>query len=179
MSTEASPLHPDHGEHDDDDSIYPEMRKAKDPLYILIFYALSFVVSIGGFACTIWGYIIVRNAPLDEHSRKMERDGYEKYFYGMQSIWVLHGINIIWSGLNLHLALKGKQNDIWPLNMLYDFGMWALLIVFGVENMVFMLWDRRLCDGWKDEETYKKCDVQMFRLLVVELVAVNLGLLVA
>ncbi len=63
--------------------------------------------------------------------------------------------------------------------MLYDFLIWALLIAFGVLNMVEMLWDRRLCDGWREEEMYKKCDIAMFRLLVVELVAVNLGLLAA
>lgn len=57
--------------------------------------------------------------------------------------------------------------------------MCAMLIAFGVLNMVFMLWDRRLCDGWEDNEVYKKCDIAMFRLLVVEMVAVNLGLLVA
>jgi hypothetical protein len=63
--------------------------------------------------------------------------------------------------------------------MVYDSLLWALLIAFGVLNMIGALWDRRLCDGWKDEDTYAKCDVAMFQLLVVELVAVNLGLLVA
>jgi len=46
-----------------------------------------------------------------------------------------------------------------------------------------MLVDRRLCDGLggrnNDKALYDKCDAAMFRLLVVELVAVNLGLLVA
>lgn len=63
--------------------------------------------------------------------------------------------------------------------MIYDFLIWATLIAFGVLNMVQMLWDRRLCDGWNDTEMYKKCDIVMFRLLVVEMVAVNLGLLAA
>lgn len=63
--------------------------------------------------------------------------------------------------------------------MIYDFFLWALLIAFGVLNMVVMLWDRRLCDGWSDEKMYALCDIAMFKLLVVELVAVNLGLLVA
>jgi len=49
--------------------------------------------------------------------------------------------------------------------------------------MVEMLVDRRLCDGLggkdNDKALYRKCDEAMFRLLVVELVAVNLGLLVA
>ena len=70
--------------------------------------------------------------------------------------------------------------------MIYDFFLWATLIAFGVLNMIFMLWDRRLCDslprqddGHRDKELYRKCDNAMFKLLVVELVAVNLGLLVA
>jgi len=47
-------------------------------------------------------------------------------------------------------------------------------------NMIFVLWDRRWCDGWASNyEMYEKCDVAMFILLVVEMVAVNLGLLVA
>jgi len=48
--------------------------------------------------------------------------------------------------------------------------------------MVFILWDRRLCDGLSGkgkEDLYEKCNIQMFKLLVVELVAVNLGILVA
>lgn len=70
--------------------------------------------------------------------------------------------------------------------MIYDFFLWATLIAFGVLNMITMLWDRRLCDslprqddGHPDEELYRKCDDAMFKLLVVEMVAVNLGLLVA
>jgi hypothetical protein len=65
--------------------------------------------------------------------------------------------------------------------MIHDFLMWALLIAFGVLNMVEILWDRRICNGWDDHdmEMYKKCDKANFRLLVVEMVAVNLGPLVA
>lgn len=64
--------------------------------------------------------------------------------------------------------------------MLYDFLAWPSLIGFGVLNMVEMLWDRRMCDGWGgDEKMYAKCDKAMFALLVIELVAVNLGILVA
>ena len=62
--------------------------------------------------------------------------------------------------------------------MFYEFIMRALLITFSVLNMVEMLWDRKMYDGWDDTEMYKKCDKAVFRLLVVELVAVNLGLLV-
>jgi hypothetical protein len=89
-------------------------------------------------------------------------------------------LNVLWTAFNFHLARKGKQGSIWQLNMLYDFFIWALLIAFGVLNMVQMLWDRRLCDGnGGNEELYARCDAAMFLLLVVELVAVNLGLLVA
>jgi hypothetical protein len=155
-------------------------RITPDSLYICVLYALSLLVSIGGFGCGVWGYIIVLNAPFDESSKRRERKGYETNFLGMQSVLVFLGINIIWSSSNLRLVLKGRQNDVWPLNMVYDFGIWGCLIAFGILNMIMALWDRRLCDGWGDtEEVYRKCDVQMFRLLVVELVAINLGILVA
>jgi hypothetical protein len=68
----------------------------------------------------------------------------------------------------------------------YDFLLWATLIAFGVVNMVVALWDRRLCDGFprradgsEDRERERTCDAVSFMLLVVELVAVNLGLLIA
>ena len=164
----------------DDDAVGTDPRKTPDYLYIRVFYALSLVASIGGFGCGVWGYIIVVNAPFDEYSKRMQREGYETNFLGMQSVLVFLGINIIWSAYNLRLALKGRQNDIWPLNMVYDFGIWGCLIAFGVLNMIMALWDRRLCDRLGDnKDVYKKCDVQMFRLLVVELVAINIGLLVA
>ncbi len=90
---------------------------------------------------------------------------------------------MVWAGFNFRLALKGRQDSyehIWLLNMIYYFLLWAVLIAFGVANMIFLLWDRRLCDDWgSNREMYEKCDAAMFRLLVVELVAVNLGLLVA
>lgn len=79
----------------------------------------------------------------------------------------------------MYHACRNSQQFLWVLNIAYDFFLWALLIAFGVLNMVEMLWDRRLCDGWKDKETYMKCDIAMFRLLVAEMVAVNLGILVA
>ena len=90
--------------------------------------------------------------------------------------------------MNFFLARKGRQNNalLFLINPIYDFLLWATLIAFGVLNMIEMLWDRRLCDGLPsgengrpDQELYRKCDEAMFRLLVVEMVAVNLGLLVA
>jgi len=77
------------------------------------------------------------------------------------------------------MAWQGRHQILCILNIVYDFLLWATLIAFGVLNMVEMLWDRRLCDGWRDDEMFRKFDVEMFRLLVVEVVAVNLGLLVA
>ncbi|RDW71708.1 hypothetical protein BP5796_07742 [Coleophoma crateriformis] len=175
----------EHISHEDDSSDILEddmRRKTRDPLYVLILYGISFLVSIGGLGAAIAGYSIVITSPFDEDSKKMEEDSYETYFWGMQSVVILLyklTINIFWTGLNFSLALKAKQNHLWFLNMIYDFLMWATLIAFGVLNMVEMLWDRRLCDGWDDSEMYNKCDIAMFRLLVVEMVAVNLGLLAA
>ncbi|KAH8590691.1 hypothetical protein B0O99DRAFT_299413 [Bisporella sp. PMI_857] len=101
----------------------------------------------------------------------------------MRSIVFLLSVNVLWVGVNLRMAWTGKQDLLWVLNTAYDFAIWAALIIFGVMNMVSMLWDRRLCDGLppsKDrDEIYKKCDGEMLKLLVVETVAVNLGLLVA
>ena len=68
------------------------------------------------------------------------------------------------------------MDKIWTWSSLNNLK--GCLISFGILNMTMAVWDRRLCDRWGDnEEVYKKCDVQMFRLLVVELVAINLGLL--
>ncbi|RDW66513.1 hypothetical protein BP6252_10148 [Coleophoma cylindrospora] len=172
----------EHVSYEDDSSDILEddmQRRTRDPLYVLTLYGISFLVSIGGLGTAIAGYSIVITSPFDEDSKKLERDSYEKYFWGMQSVVILLTINVFWTGLNFSLALKAKQNHLWFLNMIYDFLMWATLIAFGVLNMVEMLWDRRLCDGWDDSEMYNKCDIAMFRLLVVELVAVNLGLLAA
>ena len=208
--TDTDPeLHPYCDDARDVDELeLPPRRKTKDPLYIRILYCLSVIISIGGFGSAIWGYCIVITAPFDDYSKKTRREGYEKHFYGMQSVVILVivkstptyvqwevilrvaqlFVNILWSGLNFHQALKGRQlsPSLWLLNPVYDFFLWALLIAFGVLNMVEMLWDRRLCDflpggedGQPDKELYRKCDKAMFRLLVVEMVAVNLGLLVA
>jgi len=179
MSTETSPLNPEPTDPVDE-YLDQERRKKRDPLYLLVFYSLSLAVSIGGFACATWGYIIVRTASFDEYSKQAMRDSYEKYFIGMESVWILLGVNVIWTALNLRAAFKGTNNELWPINMVYDFGIWGMLIAFGVLNMVEALWDRNLCSGhWQNEELYNKCDIEMFRLLVVELVAVNLGILAA
>lgn len=90
--------------------------------------------------------------------------------------------NVLWTALNLCLAWKGVQTLMWAPNMIYDFLIWALLIAFGILNMVGMLGDRRLGDGWVGKDTkerHARCYIMMVRLLVVEMVAVNLGLLAA
>jgi len=159
----------------------PHRKKRRDPLYILIIYGISLIVSTGGIGSAIWGYCIVITAPFDKYGKRMELDSY-RYFWGMQSVLILLSVNILWSGMNFYLAFKGRQSTavLFLLNPIYDFFLWALLIAFGVLNMVEMLWDRRLCDGLApDKELYRKCDEAMLRLLVVEMVAVNLGLLVA
>jgi len=52
-------------------------------------YGLSFIISVGGLGAALWGYGIIFTAPFDEQSKKDQREGYEKYFWGMQSIFVL------------------------------------------------------------------------------------------
>ncbi|KAH6684698.1 hypothetical protein B0J14DRAFT_17503 [Halenospora varia] len=162
-----------------DDAARDAQARQKQPLYIFIAYSLSCAISAGGAGMALWGYHIVLTSPFDENSKERERDSYETFFWGMQSIIIFLMINTLYTLLNLHLARKRNREIIWPLNILYDLLVWASLIGFGVFNMLMMLLDRRLCDGWNDEVMYKKCDIAMFKLLVVEMVAVNLGLLVA
>jgi len=148
-----------------------------------VMYSLTCLVSISGLGCGLWGWYIARTAPFTKNGRAKPGvlEGYEDNFLGMQSVIVFLGINVLVTAANFHLALRGKQSYIWLLNMVYDFFIWALFIGFGVLNMVIALWDRRLCDGNSEEDrkNYEKCDTMMFRLLVVELVAINLGILAA
>lgn len=100
-TSETAPLNPAHVEdvnpeldpysddaRDSTETEIPYRKTRRDPLYILIFYGLSFVVSVGGLGAAIWGYCIVMTAPFDEYSKKMEKESYQ-YFLGMQSIYVL------------------------------------------------------------------------------------------
>ena len=97
--SETAPLNPSRIENDDPEynpshpsdeaSDIPTLKKRRDPLYLLILYGLSSLISLGALSCALWGYIIVISAPFDEQSKASERDGYEKYFWGMQSIVVL------------------------------------------------------------------------------------------
>ena len=97
--SETAPLNPSRTEDDDPEfnpsdpaneaSDMPTLKKRRDPLYLLILYGLSSLISLGALSCALWGYIIVISAPFDEQSKASERDGYEKYFWGMQSIVVL------------------------------------------------------------------------------------------
>jgi hypothetical protein len=58
-------------------------------LYILIMYRFPFIISVGGLGAALWGYGIIITAQFNEQSKKSQRKGYEKYFWGMQSIVVL------------------------------------------------------------------------------------------
>lgn len=78
-----------HPFHDDDEGSGINISKKRGPLYLIILYGISLGVSIGGLGAGLWGYHIVRTAPLDEDSRRMQRESYEKYFFGMQSVLVL------------------------------------------------------------------------------------------
>jgi len=98
MAEEIDPLNPASLEdeesafNDDDTAIEdfePPEKLPRDPLYILIFYGLSFLVSVGGFVCCIWGWRIALTAPFDDDSKKTQRESYEKYFIGMQSVVIL------------------------------------------------------------------------------------------
>jgi hypothetical protein len=54
----------------------------------------------------------------------------------MNTVEILLAANTAWTYLNIRLASKGRQNSIGPLNMVFDFFIWALLIAFGVSNTV-------------------------------------------
>lgn len=91
---DGQPEHDSYEDNPPEDDSYDMLRedqqkKTRDPLYIIILYATSLLVSIGGLGAGIWGYCIVVTGPLDEYSKKVERAGYEKYFWGMQSVVVL------------------------------------------------------------------------------------------
>jgi hypothetical protein len=64
-------------------------EKKRGPLYILIMYRLSFIISVGGQGAALRGYGIIITVPFDEHSKKDQREGYKKNFWEMQSIVVL------------------------------------------------------------------------------------------
>jgi hypothetical protein len=64
-------------------------EKKTGPLYILIMYRFPFIISVGGLGAALWGYGIIITAQFNEQSKKSQRKGYEKYFWGMQSIVVL------------------------------------------------------------------------------------------
>lgn len=82
--------------YDSPDSIEMNTPPRRDPLYILILYGLSCIVSLGGLGAAIAGYVITITAPLDKDNKKWHRQSYEKNFWEMQSIVVLVG------GLHLH-----------------------------------------------------------------------------
>jgi len=180
MPTESFLTNPNSDDGNDEPHVTEtDTRKRKGPLWILVLYSLSLGMSLGGVGCAVWGYWIV-TAPFNEDRKKKQRDGCEISMFGMNIIVSLIAANIMRTCLNLRLASKGRQNRIWLLNMVYDALISILLIVRGGGfNMVAVLWDRKMCGGIQNEEVYKICGVAMFRLLMLELLAVNLGILVA
>ena len=85
--TDAS-LSPNSDDHWDETLALPKPRE-RDPLYIFVFYGLSFVVSVTGLICALWGYGIILGAPFDAGSKKEQRAGYETRFLGMMSVVIL------------------------------------------------------------------------------------------
>lgn len=64
-------------------------EKPRDPLYVLIFYGLSLLVSIGGLGCGLWGFVITSTGPFGKDSRNEHLENYLQNFLGMQSVLVL------------------------------------------------------------------------------------------
>jgi hypothetical protein len=102
VDPETTPLNPSSTseEHDPEPAPYFEdtrdvlptlqtPKNRRDPLYLLILYGFSFIVSVGGLGCALWAYGITVTGPFDERSKKEHRDGYESNFLGMQSVVVL------------------------------------------------------------------------------------------
>jgi hypothetical protein len=48
----------------------------RGPLYILIMYGLSFIISLGGLGAALWGHGIIITALFDEQSKKDQREGF-------------------------------------------------------------------------------------------------------
>ncbi|KAF4554154.1 Hypothetical protein D9617_5g070310 [Elsinoe fawcettii] len=158
----------------------PSPTKQRDPLYVKIFYGFSLLCSIVALVSAAWGFRLVCLDVFDEYAQREEWNSYTKHPWGMLTPIILLSINATWSAFNLYRAFHNTQHRLWPLNTIYDFFLWPLLIAAGVINTIFALWDRRLCDGERREGvTYGECDAVMLQLLVVELVAVNIGCLIA
>jgi hypothetical protein len=64
----------------------PKLKQRRDPLYLLIIYGLSTILSVAAISCVIWGYTVVSSNPFDEWANKSEHESYEESFFGMQSI---------------------------------------------------------------------------------------------
>ena len=88
-------------------------------------------------------------------------------------------INIFGGAVNFYLACKGWHEYPWLLNIFYDLFVGILLVVFGVINMLRVLLDHVACDGSGDKEMEGKCDAALLGILIVEMIAISLGLLVA
>lgn len=90
---------------------------------------------------------------------------------------------MIWTAFSLEIARRGRQSNIWFLNLVYDFTIWGLLLAFGILIVVMVAShmgdvDQQLCDG-KNRGVYALCDAMMFQLLAAQLVMSSLGFLIA
>lgn len=90
---------------------------------------------------------------------------------------------MIWTALSFEIARRGRQSNIWLLNLVYDFCLWGFLLAFGILNMLLTAFhlgdmDGNLCEG-DDRKAYAICDAMMYQLLVSQLVTISLGYLVA
>ncbi|KAM3074552.1 hypothetical protein ACMFMG_007982 [Clarireedia jacksonii] len=188
-SSETAPLNPSRdleaGDPDLDfynDSINrmetSKQRNGNNSLCFRILYGFSLSASFSGLVILMLAYITILKAPFDKRSKQSERESYESKFLGMQSIVVFLSVNTLYTALNLYMARKGRLELLAVLNMPYDLCIFAALIGFGILELIQVLWDRRLCDGWEDSDMYNKCDSVMFYLLVVEIAAISFGLLV-
>ncbi|KAG8623750.1 hypothetical protein KVT40_008726 [Elsinoe batatas] len=158
----------------------PRRLKQHDPLYVKIFYTLSLFCSIVALISAGIGFSIVRRNVFDDYAQRQQWESYTSQPLGMLTPIIILFMNALWTLYNLVCAFRGLQHRLWVLNTIYDFLLWPSLIGFGVLNTIMALWDRRLCDGQRREGvTYEECDAAMLKLLVVELVAVNVGMLIA
>jgi hypothetical protein len=171
-------------------------RNSSNSLCFRILYGISLSASASGLVIFMLAYTMIRTGPFDKDSKRRERAAYESDFLGRLSlvvfvcpkyirtsgkIWLMKhlqlGVNALYTTLNLNMARKGRLDILVPLNMPYDLLMFASLIGFGILELIQVLWERRMCDGWDDDAKYRECDSEMFRLLVVEISAISFALL--
>ncbi|KAF2147629.1 hypothetical protein K461DRAFT_325325 [Myriangium duriaei CBS 260.36] len=151
----------------------------RDPLHVIVLYDISIFVSCGSLIAAAYGYSIVRSEVFPPVEQRQLYARYSKSPVEMFGLILFLVFNALWCGYNVRLAFRGRQHSLWGFNMLYDLFLWAFLLGTGVFNTIVVLLDRRLCDSLGDGEEYDVCEAALFKLMVGELVAVNMGMLVA